>query len=59
MDYTEARAAFFQPRNDDAAPAGTSAWQSPVSAEVGPGIRQTAHVGRAVDQILVKCWKHS
>jgi hypothetical protein len=29
MDYTEARAAFFQPRNDDAAPAGTSAWQSP------------------------------
>jgi hypothetical protein len=29
MDYTEAREAFFQPRSAGAAPAGTSAWQSP------------------------------
>lgn len=28
MDYAEARDAFFQPRDADAAPAGTSGWQS-------------------------------
>jgi hypothetical protein len=29
MDYAEARAAFFQPRADDAVPAGSSEWTSP------------------------------
>jgi len=29
MDYAEARAAFFQPRSDDAPGAGTSEWRSP------------------------------
>lgn len=29
MDYVAAREAFFQPRDADAAPAGTSQWTSP------------------------------
>jgi hypothetical protein len=32
MDYAEARAAFFQPRPDDAPAARTSGWQSPARA---------------------------
>ena len=32
MDYAEARAAFFQPRPDDAAPPGTVGWRSPARA---------------------------
>src|SRR3712207_6424742 len=32
MDYAEARAAFFSPRPEDAAPAGSSAWRSPARA---------------------------
>ena len=32
MDYAEARAAFFQPRPDGAAPAGSTDWRSPARA---------------------------
>jgi hypothetical protein len=32
MDYADVRAAFFQPRGDDAPASGTSAWQSPARA---------------------------